>query len=120
MSVLRARARVCVCVCVCTCTYVYVCVQDLASKEPESQRIPLSFPARVTMSIALLACCPWCWQRLSSRKHRLGALVAELWVYFCGVEAFQSAGDLSGPKRKKSFFSVAYFLPTQGYKDRTV
>lgn len=56
----------------------------------------------------------------SSRKHRLGALVAELWVYFCGVEAFQSAGDLSGPKRKKSFFSVAYFLPTQGYKDRTV
>lgn len=103
---------------VCTCACVYVCAQDLASKERKSQKIGLFCPATVSMSIALLACCPRCGQTVRSRMHRLGALVTELWAYSCSVEAFQSAGDLSGPNRKKFFFSVAYFLPTQDSKDR--
>lgn len=73
---------------VCTCACVYVCVQDLASKEHESQKIPLFCPAPVSLSIALVEYCPWCGQTLRSRKHRLGALAAELWAYSCGVEVF--------------------------------
>lgn len=61
-------------VCVYTCMCIYVCSGHglQGARVPKaSPLLPCSSEDDVSMGIALLACCPWCEQTLSSRKRAL-------------------------------------------------
>lgn len=64
------------------------------------------------MGIALLACCPWCEQTLSSRKRALELSWQSYGRIPVVLKPFKVPESRLDQTEKKSFFSVAYFLPT--------